>query len=126
MKNNFLKGLIMTIVALLASYFSDNIESGIDWVYLLITTLGITATYIGKNYTFHSNSKFFGLNLNDLYSGLLIAGGTSISSFLASLASTGGFDKIALIALGKAVLIAVAGYISKTLFSNSSGQVLKV
>lgn len=125
MKNNFVKGLIMTLVALLASYFSDNIETGIDWVYLLITTVGITATYVGKNYRFHSDSNFLGLNWDDIYSGVLIAGGAAVSSFLASLASTGGFDKVALIALGKAVLVAVGGYLGKTLFSNSSGQVLK-
>ena len=125
MKNNFAKGLIMTIVALVAAYFSENIESGIDWLYLLITTVGITLTYIGKNYKFHSTSGFLGLNLNDVYSGLILTGGTAISSFVASVASTGGFDKIALIALVKAVGIALGGYLGKTLFSNSSGEVLK-
>jgi hypothetical protein len=57
---------------------------------------------------------------------LILAGGTAISSFVASWVSTGGFDKVALLALGKAVLIAVGGYMGKTLFSNSSGKVLKV
>lgn len=126
MNNTFAKGLIMTIVALLAAYISENIEKGIDWVYLLITTIGIAATYIGKNYAFHSNSGFLGLNWNDVYSGLLLAGGTAISSFVASMVSTGGFDKVALLALAKAVLVAVGGYMGKTLFSNSSGKVLRV
>lgn len=126
MNNTFAKGLIMTIVALLAAYFSENIETGIDWVYLLITTVGITATYIGKNYKFHSDSGFLGLNWNDIYSGLILAGGTAISSFIASMVSTGVFDTVALLALAKAVLIAVAGYMGKTLFSNSSGKVLRV
>ena len=122
MKNNVIKGLIMTVVAFLASYLSDNIEAGINWTYVLVSMFGITLVYLSKNLVFNSNSNPGKLNRNDGWSGLIMAIGTGISSFAASIISTGAVDWKALFV---AMLSVVVGYFGKTLMSNSSGKVIK-
>jgi hypothetical protein len=121
MKNNFAKGLIMSLVAFLATYISTN--DPVRWDFVLITSVAFVLMYLGKNLIIKSNSEFLGVNLRDLFSGLLIAISMAISSFISSLALDVDLDYKA---LGMAVLLAVGGYLSKTLFSNSSGVVLSV
>lgn len=116
MKNSYVKGLIMAIVAFIASYIGDNIEAGIQWSYVLISTLGIVLAYLGKNAWFKSDSPQWWLNYKDVISGLLLAIGTMISSSVASLIVEGAVDWSA---LWKAVLAVVIGYFAKTFTSKS-------
>lgn len=108
----FWKGLVMALVGFLASTISD--LEVINWAYVLITTIGFTAVYIGKNYWKPSTSDANNLNPGDLWSGILIAVGMGVSSFAASIITTGMVDWKA---LGIAVISAVVGYFSKTFIS---------
>ena len=110
----FWKGLIMAIVGFLASTISD-IEV-INWAYVLITTIGFTAIYFGKNYWMPSTSEGGSVNGRDIWSGLLIAVGMAISSFAASIITTGMVDWKALII---STIGAVVGYFTKTIPSKA-------
>jgi len=121
MKNDFLKGLIMTVIAFIAAYISDNIEAGLNFGYVLISTIGITVVYIGKNALFQSNSVKGTLNWRDALSGLIIAIGTAISSYAASIIITGEIDWKALIT---AVVAVIVGYFGKT-FATNTGKIKK-
>ena len=119
MKNNHLKGLLMTVIAFVAAYKGDNIEAGINWGYVLISTIGISVVYIGKNALFQSTSEPGVLNWRDALSGLIVAVGAAISSFAASVISIGEIDWKALIA---AVIAVIVGYFGKT-FATNSGKI---
>ena len=121
MKNNFLKGLVMTIVAFICAYMSDSIESGIQWNYVLISTIGISLTYIGKNAIYQSSSPSGTLDFKDMISGVIIAVGTAISTGAANWITEGSIDWKAMFA---AVVAVVIGYFSKTLTTNS-GKISK-
>lgn len=119
MKNSFLKGLIMTIVAFLASYIGDNIEAGVNWPYVIISTFGISIVYVGKNAWFQSDSPVGTINWKDILSGLILAIGTAITSYAASIITTGVIDWKALLA---AVVSVIIGYFGKT-FAINKGSI---
>lgn len=121
MKTQFVKGLIMAIVAFLAAYWSENAEA-LNYGYVIITTVGIALTYIAKNAFSKSISLFGKIDVRDLLSGMLLAIGTAISSFAASIITTGVIDWHGLLI---ATATAVGGYFTKTFSSNSKGQILK-
>lgn len=114
MKKNFLKGLIMAIVGFIASAISQDIEAVNVW-YIVIATIGFTIIYLAKNAIITSISIFGKIDIQDIISGLLLAIGMAISSFAASIITTGSVNWHALwIAVGTAFV----GYFSKTFTSN--------
>jgi len=122
-KENFIKGLIMAVVAFIASTLSDQLSTGpINWIYVGITSVGIVITYLAKNAFIQSKSPLGSADWRDLLSGLLMAIGTAISAYSAQLITIGHLDTKALVI---AIVSAVCGYFAKTLGSNSQGQVLK-
>lgn len=122
MKNNFIKGLIMAIVAFAASAISDGLAAGtLNWLYIVITSLGIVLTYIGKNAAFKSVSQIGTIDWLDGLSGLILALGTAISAFAASVIASGAIDWKALLI---AVVTTTLGYLSKNFASNSQGVLL--
>lgn len=121
MKNNLIKGLLMTVIAFIASYIGDNIEAGINFNYVLISTIGITIIYLGKNWILPSNSSPGTLNWRDALSGLIIAVGTAISTYAAGIMTSGEVDWKT---LGASVLSVIVGYFGKT-FASNSGKIIK-
>lgn len=111
MKNNIVKGLFMTIVAFLGSYIGDNVESGINIQYVIISTIGISMVYIGKNFIYQSVSAKGNIDVRDALSGLIVSIGTAISSGAASFIVNGSIDWKA---MGLAVIAVIVGYFGKT------------
>jgi hypothetical protein len=89
MKNltGFSKSLIMTIVTFLASAISTGgfPSTGQGWEILGITVVGTALVYVAKNAVFPSVSVFGTINLKDLLSGLILAIGTGLSNWVATL-----------------------------------------
>ena len=110
--NAFWKGLIMALVGFISTTVSD-LET-FNFAYVAISTLGFTVIYIGKNYAFPSVSVL-GLDLRDILSGLIVAGGMAISSYVAQILTVGFDLKTLLVAVGSAL----AGYLLKTVSSNA-------
>ena len=106
----FWKGLIMAIVGFIATTISQSIE-GLNFAYVLIATGGFTIIYIGKNAIFQSTSGSGLINWQDLLSGLFVAVGMAVSSFAASIITTGAVEWHA---LWIAVVGAFVGYFLKT------------
>lgn len=111
----FWKGLIMAVVGFIATGISQNVE-GLNFTYVVISTVGFTLLYIGKNAVFQSTSEPGIVNWQDLLSGIIIAVSMAISSFAASIITTGAVDWQA---LWIAVVGAVVGYFTKTLPSGT-------
>ncbi len=107
--NAFWKGFIMAIVGFVATTLSD-LET-FNLAYVLIATVGFTVIYVGKNAIFKSTSGAGTINLQDLLSGVIVAVGMAISSFAASVITSGAVDWKE---LGVAVIGAVVGYFTKT------------
>ena len=113
MKNNtFLKGLFMTIVALLATtYTTTGIpSSATGWEILSITVVGTALIYLAKNAVMPSLSLFGTINLRDLGSGLILAIGTGISNWAAAAITSTHVDWHSLLSLMGSV---AAGYLAK-------------
>lgn len=104
-----LKGLIMALVAFVASTISD--LEVINWVYVGITSGAFVILYVAKNWLMPSNSDGNSLNWRDALSGVLIAVSMAISSFAGSIITLGYVDWKA---LGIAVVSAIVGYFTKT------------
>ena len=109
--NAFWKGLLMALVGFIATTISD-LET-FNAAYVIIATSGFTLIYLAKNYIWESSSTFFGLNLQDLISGLVLAVGMGLSSFVAQILTTGFTWGTLWIAVSGAVV----GYVTKTLSS---------
>lgn len=70
-------------------------------------------------------SKFFALNWRDFLKGLIVAVLTAVFAVVAGLIQTGElFSKESLPVIGVAALTALLAYLSKNLFTNSSGEIL--
>lgn len=109
--NAFWKGFLMAIIGFIATTLAD-LET-FNAAYVGIATLGFTLVYVGKNYAFPSTSNFLGLNLNDLFSGIALALGMALSSYVAQILTT-GFEWHT---LWVSVSGAIVGYFTKTLSS---------
>jgi len=110
--NAFWKGLIMALVGFVATTLSD-LET-FNAAYVIIATLGFTVIYVAKNYAFPSISVF-GLDIRDAISGLILAVGMGLSSYVAQILTTGFEWQTLWIAVSGAVV----GYIMKTLPSKA-------
>lgn len=76
------------------------------------------------------NSTFLSLNKADFWKGLIVAGFGSAVSTIGTAASMitdfSSFDWMMLLkAFGVGAIIGFTGYLSKNLFSNSSGEIFK-
>lgn len=114
--NSFLKGLIMAIVGFVATLLSD--METINFAVIVISTVGFTIYYTGKNYLMPSISVV-GIDIRDILSGILLAVGMAISNFAAQIIIVGHVDWGM---LGKAVLGAIIGYFAKTVPSNAKAK----
>lgn len=108
--NSKTKALLMAIVAFLATTIS-NLEKP-NWGYVFLATVSFTLIYLAKNYILPSTSEEGRLNWRDALSGLIIAIAMGISSFAASVLTTGKIDWNALLI---AIIGSVVGYFTKTL-----------
>lgn len=112
----------MAIVGFVATLISQDIES-LTFAYVLISTLGFTLLYLAKNAVWPSTSPEWMLKLwESIGSGILIAVAMAISTFAASIITTGHVD---LHALWVSVVTAVIGYFTKTLPSTTKSPQLK-
>ena len=102
----------MSLVGFVATTLSD-LES-MNFVYILISSAGFAAVYIGKNYIMPSVSAI-GIDLKDILSGVIVAVGMGISSAAAQILTTGFEWSTLWIAVSGAVI----GYITKTASTNS-------
>ena len=120
MNTTIFKGLIMALVGFIATTVT---QTPINWIYVGIASLAFTLMYLGKNYILPSTSVFLGVNIRDLLSGLLVAISMAVSTFAASILTEPSVDwKALLLAVGSAT----GGYLLKTFFSNTNGQLLTV
>jgi len=80
------KGVIMTIVALLATTLSTTglPATVTGWEYLAITTVGTVLLYLGKNAVFPSISLLGTVDLRDVLSSIFVALSSGLSGFVAS------------------------------------------
>jgi hypothetical protein len=109
--NAFWKGLIMALIGFVATTISD-LET-FNAAYVGISTVSFTLIYVAKNYVWESKSKILGLDWQDLLSGLILALGMGISSYVAQILTI-GFEWQS---LWVAVSGAVIGYFTKTFSS---------
>ena len=117
--NTLTKGLIMTVVALVATTISNSglPTTTIGWELLGITSVGTILTYLGKNAIFPSTSVFGNINLKDLLSGAIIAVGAVLSNWVATIATNTSINWNQLLTFTITVL---AGYLAKNFVSGSS------
>lgn len=112
--NTFTKGLVMTIVALIASTIQQKgfPVTTVGWEVLAITTAGTSLTYIAKNFAFPSISIAGVFDMRDLLSGVIVGVGAALSSLAAtSITGTVADFKSILVLVGSVI----AGYFAKTI-----------
>lgn len=116
MNNNFVKGLIMTLVAFIASVISASgiPDTPIEWQILLISSIGTVLVYLAKNFVFPSISVFGKVDLRDALSGIILALGTGISNWVATILTDTPIDWSSLWTM---VVSVVIGYFTKNLFT---------
>jgi len=78
----FFKGLLMLLMAVLVSAFS---QPPIDWGITIVMLIGTALVYIGKNIFLQSESPSGWLDWRDLVSGLIIAIGTGLTNYVAQI-----------------------------------------
>jgi hypothetical protein len=119
MKSTLIKGLIMTIVALIATAVTTTglPDTLIEWQYFGITVAGTVFVYLGKNLFITSNSSFLALNIGDLVNGLVVAIGTGLSSFVAAAITTNPVNWGEIVTLMVSVAV---GYLAKNLGSDGT------
>jgi hypothetical protein len=107
----FLKGLLMTLVALFISMWTTTI----NWVLLGINVVSTILSYFGKNLIpwLHSDSPAGQLSLINIVSGICVALGTGLLDGLGQYFITG---QIVWLALGKLVLSITFTYLGGTAF----------
>jgi hypothetical protein len=73
----FFKGLLMALVAVLVTAVST---TPINWILIVVTTIAVILTYVGKNLitVLHSNSPVGALSWINALSGVLVALGTGL------------------------------------------------
>jgi hypothetical protein len=105
MNTTVLKGLIMAVIALVASTISTSgfPATAIGWEILGITVVGTILVYLGKNAIAPSTSAIGTINVGDLISGAVVAIGSALSSWAAAAITATTLDwKALLIAAGTA------------------------
>lgn len=121
MKNpsTFLKGLIMTVVTILASMIASGglPTTSLGWIALGITLVGTMLVYVAKNAVFPSVSVLGKVSLQDLLSGLIMAVASGLSSWAASALTSQPVDWNSLLTLMVSVVV---GYLAKTFASGTS------
>lgn len=85
MKNST-KAFVMTIITFIATAISTHgmPTDGNGWIILGITVLGTTLIYLAKNAVFPSISLIGTIDTRDLISGAILAVGTAISNWVAT------------------------------------------
>lgn len=88
--SNFTKGIIMAIIALVATTITTTglPATGIQWEILGITAAGTTLIYVAKNAVLPSISLFGTIDVQDVFSGLVMAVGSGISEWAAAQITT--------------------------------------
>lgn len=116
MNSIFFKGLLAVVIGCIASLVSVKDAGPLYW---LITIAGVVLTYYGQHAVFKPISVFGTIDLMDILKGIMMAIGTAISTFIASLAGPGKLINLhdLLIAVASATL----AYLTKNLFSNQQG-----
>lgn len=117
MNSLFFKGLLAALIGCIASLLS--VDGAGVW-YWVITILGVVITYFAQNAIIKPVSVFGTIDLVDIIKGILIAIGTAISSYVASLVDVGTVNWPA---LWSTVGAAALAYLTKNLFSNSRGKI---
>ena len=107
--NNLWKGLIMAIVGFVSTTISET--ETFNFAYVAVATSGFTIVYLIKNWAMPSVSAF-GIDLQDILSGIILAVGMGLSSYAAQIITIGVFEWSA---LWVAVSGAVIGYFAKTI-----------
>jgi len=116
MNNTLVKGLIITLITILATTFTTTglPATVIGWEILSITTAGTLLVYLAKNFLFPSVSLFGTIDLRDLLSGLIMAVGSALSSLAASDITGTKVDWIHLLSLSGSIAV---GYLAKKFVS---------
>jgi hypothetical protein len=121
MKNKFINGLLMAVVAITATAITTtglpNTVPG--WEILGITTVGTVLTYTAKNFIFPDVSLFGTINLADMGSGLFMAIGTGLSSWAASAVADTAIHWPELFSLVGTIFLT---YIAKKILSAQQGK----
>ena len=114
--NPLIKGLIATIISLLATTLSTTgwPADVLHWEMLLITMVGTIAVYFSQSALFPATSNVNDLNKRDLLKSVLVSVGSALSSFAAS-GITG--SHIDFIAVGKLILTTIVLYLAKNFVS---------
>ena len=117
----FLKGLMMALVAVIVAAFST---TPIDYLLLGVTAVSTVLTYTGKNLIawLHSDSPVGTLSLLNIASGILVAVGTGVLEAVGLYIVEGA---ILWPVLGKVVLSVTFTYLGSTLFApaHNTGKV---
>lgn len=108
---SFQKGLVMTIVTLIAATLAQLPAGTFGWEVFGITSLSTIVIYIAKNAIFPSTSIAGVLTTSDLWSGLIMAVGSGLSQFAADAISKTVVD---FKSLGILMITVITGYILKT------------
>lgn len=108
---NFEKGLIMTVITIIAAALAQLPTGTFGWEVFGITTASTIAIYIAKNAIFPSTSLGGILTTNDLWSGLIMAIGSGLSQFAADAISKTVVD---FKSLGILMITVITGYLLKT------------
>jgi hypothetical protein len=120
--NTFLKGLIITIAALIGVQLQTGFPTtNIQWIIFGFTILGTILTYAGQHAWFPSNSSAGTIHWLDLIYGAFVALGAGVSDLLTTLATATVIDWTA---IGKLFLSVLIGYIVKTFATNTDGQLM--
>ena len=109
----FLKGLLMALVAVLVTAFST---PPVDYILMAISAVCAILVYVGKNLVsvLHSDSPVGALSLINIISGVLIALGTGLLDGLAMYLIDG---VIVWAVLWKYVVFVTLSYVTSTLFA---------
>jgi hypothetical protein len=109
----FLKGLLMALVAVLVTAFTT---PPVDYILMAVSAVCAILVYVGKNLitVLHSDSPVGALSLINLISGVLIALGTGLLDGVAMFLIDG---VIVWAVLWKYVVFVTLSYITSTLFA---------
>jgi hypothetical protein len=118
MKSPLLKGIVMTLITVLATALTTGIPSTlVAWELLGITTLGTVLTYVAKNAVFPSTSVLGTIDLKDLLSGVILSIGSGLSSLAADKITGSSAD---IKTIGSVMLTVAIGYLCKNFLSQPS------
>jgi len=87
---NFLKGLILAIVVVIATSFTSETGIPVTFIQLLVlvvTLIGTALLYFGKNYVWPSTTALNIIDLHDIASSLSIAIGSAVINWAATVAT---------------------------------------